>query len=704
MKDRPFNSKITPAHLERKAVVYLRQSSERQVRENKESQRLQYSLADRAREWGWKQVEVIDCDLGSSAAVAAARREGFERLIASVAMREVGILLSREVSRLLRTDKDWCRLFEVCQVFGTLVSNGERVYDLSLSDDQVILGIQGTLSVVELGILKRRLVDAAQEKARAGKLIRMLAPGYIHDGEGNVVKDPDTRVQEAMDIVFGKFREVRSVRQTFLWFHNEGVELPVNKSRGGRIQIVWQLPKLSFIKSVLENPIYAGAYAWGQRPTEVVFEDGSLRKRTGKLRRAEECKVFIPDHHEGYIDWETFQENLRMISSNSLKLGNNESVAAVRAGQGLLVRLLRCGRCGRKLYVWYKGKNGTAARYLCKGDYTSGGKYCIAFGAGKVDQRFGKELVKVLSPLGMRAALEALELLRAQGTEERSALARRVEQLDYEAVRAFEQYDEVDPRNRLVAAELERRWNAKLDELEKLKEALAEKHRETRQLGEEEEDKILELGENFQEVWESERCPVELKKKIIRTVVEEVIANLDEAGKTLRFVIHWKGGAHTEFTMPRPLSGAGDKTALEDLEIIRKMAVRYSDDQIAATLNKLGRWTGKGKRWNRVRVKSARVRNRIIRATRLRSDPDLFTLGSAARYCGVSQTTIKRLVASDLLKKEQICPWAPWEIKRSDLDAEPVQRVIKGLHETGKLVLEGGSSGEQLWLFPENKL
>ena len=698
MTGHPYSSKITPEHLARKAVVYVRQSSLRQVRENKESQRLQYSLADKAREWGWKQVQIIDCDLGSSATLAAAEREGFERLIASIALKEVGILLSREASRLWRTDKDWCRLFEVCQVFGTLISNGEAVYDVGLLDDQAVLGIKGTLSVVEIGMLKRRLVEAAALKAQEGRLFRLLSPGYVRDGEGSIVKDPDRRVQEAMAIVFRKFREVRSVRQTYLWFHEERVELPVNKLHAGQMRLVWQLPTYEFIRNLLEHPIYAGAYVWGRRPLEILFEDGQLRKRFGSLCRAEECKVFIREHHEGYIDWETFQENLRMIASNNLKVGGDESVAAVRAGQGLLVRLLRCGRCGRMFHVAYWGKSGTAARYLCRGDYRSGGTYCAAFGGSTVDRRFGKELLKVLSPLGMRAGLVALRLVREKGSDRREALARRLEQLEYEERRAFEQYDEVDPRNRLVAAELERRWNAKLAEVEKLKEELAEKDHEARELGEDEEEKIIELGENFQAVWQSERCPVELKKRIIRTVVREVIVTLDDAEKMLHFVIHWKGGTHTEFTMPKPPSGVGQKTALEDLDIIRKMAIRYSDSQIAATLNKLGRRTGKGKRWNKSRVKSIRVRSKMVRPRPADTDPEILSLGSAAKYCGVSQGTIKRLVASGLLKKDQICPWAPWEIQRSDLDAEPVHGIIKWLLETGKLILKGGSLDEPLSL------
>src|SRR5258707_760839 len=244
------NPKIKPEHLARKAIVYLRQSSERQVRQNKESQLLQYAMAERVRALGWQQVEIIDSDVGSSASLAAAQREGFERVLSSVALGEVGIVGSREVSRLSRTDKDWCRLLEVCQIFGTLIADEQQVYDLNNLDDQLVLGIKGTLSVVELKVIRQRMLAGQEAKAR---------------------------------------------------------------------------------------------------------------------------RVFIRDHHVGYINWATYEENQRMIRRNSVNWDGDESMAAIRAGQGLLVGLLRCGHCGRKLHVRYWGGRGTHARYLCKGDYDDGG-------------------------------------------------------------------------------------------------------------------------------------------------------------------------------------------------------------------------------------------------------------------------------------------------------------------------------------------
>jgi DNA invertase Pin-like site-specific DNA recombinase len=697
------NSKVAAQHLARKALVYLRQSSEKQVKENRESQRLQYALVDRARDFGFKDVEVIDTDLGSSAGIGAARREGFDRLIAAVAVGEVGMVLSREASRLSRTDKDWCRLLEVCQLFGTLIADAEQVYDLSLMDDQLVLGIKGTLSVVELNVLRMRLLAGMEEKARRGEMIRLLPPGYVCDGTGKVVKDPDRRVQEAMEMVFGKFGEIKSVRQTFLWFHGQDVELPVNKSSGERIKVVWQLPTYGFVKDVLQNPFYAGAYVWGRRPREKIFEGGKLRRRQGRARRPEECRVFIPDHHEGYIDWEGFEENNRLIRANSLVNTRDEAVGAARAGQGLLSGLLRCGRCGRKLHVHYWGKSGTAARYLCRGDFHLGGRYCLAFGGSTVDRRFSEELLRAVSPLGMRASLEAVNRLKMEKDEQCRALRLHLRQMDYEAKRAFEQYNEVDPRNRLVASELERRWNEKLEKVESLKTALAEREREAGELSEEDEEAILELGERFGEVWESELCPAAVRKKIIRTVVEQVTVDLDEERNVLSFIIHWKGGCHSRFEMAKPAPGVGRKTSLDDLEVIRAMAVRYSDSEIARVLNKLGRRTGKGNRWNMERVKTVRLRYGLKGKEGPAPERDVLTLGAAAKYCRVSQTTIKRLVVSGVLPKEQIVPWAPWEIRRSDLDSAKVKEILERLRETGKLVLGGDDSEPQESLFTDNK-
>ena len=699
MRNPKRSDKLTAEHLSRKAVVYLRQSSEQQVRLNTESQRLQYSLVDRARELGFQQVDVIDEDLGASAALGAKERKGFQQLIAAIALGQVGMVLSREVSRLSRTDKDWCQLQEVCQVFGVLLADAERVYDLSSMDDQLVLGIKGTMSVVELNVLKMRLMEGMQAKARRGELFRLLAPGYVRDGQGQVVKDPDARVAEAMALVFGKFREMQSVRQTYLWFHHAGVELPVNKSQGEGMRITWKLPSHSFVAYVLRNPFYAGAYVYGQRPSEIRWVDGKLVKVSAGYREPEDCEVLIRDHHEGYISWAEYEENRRRMRGNNLKIDPDASVAAVRSGHGLLTRLLRCGRCGRKLHVRYWGRAGTAARYGCIGDYDEGGSYCLVFGGSTVDRRFSEELLQVISPLGMAASLAAIERCTGTVTDERQALERQHQEAEYAARRAFEQYDEVDPRNRLVATELEQRWNTKLQEVERLTEALEALDEETAILSAADKEAILSLGEGFPAVWHADDCPMELKKKIVRSVVEEVVVAPDEAEENLLFTIHWKGGSHTRFEMPKPPSGVGRKTSLEDVDIIRRMAVRYGDDEIARVLTKHKRRTATGKRWNVVRVASVRQRHGISGRRHATSDPQILTLAQAAAYGQVSDTTIRRLTEAGILEYAQVVPWAPWEIRRQDLDSEPVLSLLRGVRETGKLDLQGVRSAGQQTLF-----
>jgi DNA invertase Pin-like site-specific DNA recombinase len=700
MTEVSFNPKIKPEHLARKAIVYLRQSSEKQVRQNKESQHLQYAVAERVRALGWKQVEIINSDLGSSAGIAAARREGFERVLSSVALGEVGIVGSREVSRLSRTDKDWCRLLEVCQIFGTLIADEQQVYDLNYLDDQLVLGIKGTLSVVELKVIRQRMLAGQESKARRGELFKRLPVGYALDSLGKVVLHPDRRVSEAIQLVFAKFRERWSVRQTFQWFRDHDVELPANPIQGTRL--VWKIPSQSLVRDILCNPFYAGAYVWGRRPVTTLLVEGRLEKRQSAMRPAEECRVFIRDHHVGYIDWATYEENRRMMRRNSVNWEGDESMAAIRAGQGLLVGLLRCGHCGRKLHVRYWGGRGTNARYLCKGDYDDGGQYCIGFGGGMVDRRVGQELLKVISPLGAEASLRALEELSAGDAAQRAALSSKLEQVEYEAKKAFEQYDAVDARNRLAAGELERRWNEKLGEIEAVKQQLSSLDGKRYSLSLEEENRIRSMGDHFAEVWQSDHCPPTLKKMIFRTAIEEIVVRTDTDKRTLELIIHWKGGAHTQLAMERPRSAAEIATPMEALEIIRRMAVRHGDDQIASVLNRLGYSTGKGKRWNQTRVATARRNHSITGQKRAMPDPERVSLSEAARLCGVSHHTIERLVDAGLLKREQATPRAPWEIRRADLDAEPVRSIVNRLLRTGKLILQGGCAEDQPALFTEN--
>ena len=691
--------KIMPEHRCRKAIVYLRQSSSAQVRHNKESQALQYALAGRAKQLGFDDVEVIDTDLGASASMGSKERQGFQRLLGSVALGEVGLVLSREASRLSRTQKDWGQFLELCQLFDTLIGDADTIYDPNTMDDQLILGIKGTLSAVELKVLRLRLVQGRDNKAQRGEYYPLLPPGYVWNEAHEVVKDPNLRIQESVTAVFAKFSETGSIRQTFLWFHDSGLELPVNKPRNGRHRVVFQRPTHAFIGSVLHNPFYAGAYVWGQRPMKtVVTESGAVRRRQASPCPPEKAKVFIRDHHEGYISWSTHQDNLRLMQRNSLRTTQGDAVGAVRSGNGLLAGLLRCGECGRKLHVRYAGRKRVYHRYLCLGTYQSGGRYCLGFGGSTIDRKFAEELLAVLSPLGVKASIAAREKLDSETDGHVEMLRRRVEQLDYETTRAFEQYDEVDPRNRMVAQQLEQRWNTKLGELERARSQLCETEQSRRGATPEERRKLVTLGENFELVWNNPDCSMEIKKKLVRALLEEAVVRESPKGK-LEFVLHWKGGVHTSFEIDKPSSPGQNKTAPADLEIIRTMAPHYGDDVLVTVLNRLGRRTAKGNPWNRTRLKGTRSRYGIAGHSRTPENPGVLSLNAAARHCGVSDTTITRLVKAALLPMRQLVACAPWEIQVADLDRDPVRCIIDHLKRTGRLVLDGDALRSQTDLF-----
>lgn len=687
-------SKINANHLAKKAIVYLRQSSPGQVKNNLESQRLQYGLVDRAKGLGFTQVQVIDIDLGASAASGSRQRPGFQQLLTSVAVGDVGIILSRELSRLSRTDKDWCHLMEVCQLFGTLLGDDEAVYDPVHYDDQLVLGIKGTISVAELNVIRTRLIQGKEAKAKRGELFCTVAPGYIREGN-TIIKDPNLRVQEAITLVFSKFEELGSIRQTYRWFMENSIELPVNKSTGSQLKVTWKLPAQTFIPSVLHNPIYAGAYVYGRRAVKKVFENGEIKKRQEAYRSPDEAKVFIKDHHEGYISWETYMRYEQMIDNNGTNFQLDEAMLAVRKGHGLLAGLLRCKRCGHKLNVRYWGKAGTIPRYLCSGNYVSGGSYCIGFGGKAADKSIEHEVLRVISPAGVQASLRAVESVGQEGQDKLQILSRQYQEAEYEAQRAFLQYDQVDPSNRLVAESLEQRWNDRLNVKGEIERRITALETKTVEISEQDRQSIIILGEDLPAIWNSQNCDLTIKKKIIRCLIKEIVVDIDEENERLNFIIHWDGGSHSAIDIPRPMPASkANKTDKEDVEIIRKMSIRYNDTEIAKVLSKLGRKTGKSNNWSKHNVGT--VRRRLgIKAVKVTNDGTLFNLAEATRYCAVSNSTMMRLINENILPANQVVQFAPFEIKKSDLDSEPVSGILKVLKKTGKLYLEGSVPADQ---------
>ena len=461
-----MSDKIQPQHLQRKAVLYVRQSSPYQVEHNLESQRLQYGMQQRLRSLGWHEIEVVDEDLGRSAA-GDVQRAGFERMVAEVCLGKVGVVAAREVSRFARNSREWQQLVEVCRVVDTLLVDQETVYAPRQSNDRLLLGLKGSLNEYELDLLRQRSVEARHEKARRGELVVAAPVGFLKTEDQGLEKDPDRRVQQAILLVFHKFQELGAARQTLLWFLEEGLQLPSRRQDG---QTLWKRPTYSTIYRILTHPAYGGAYSYGKTESVTRYDQGRSSK-VYRRRPRDRWLALIPHAHEGYIEWEQFQWIQRTLAGNIM--GPGEPGAAKR-GVALLAGLLRCRRCGRKLTVRYTGSNHNMLRYCCdRGWLDRAAAKCIAFGGVAVDDEIGRQVLHVVQPAALEAAMLAHQNEQSQQDEVRAALERDLQAARYTAQRAGKQFDAVDPENRLVADELERRWNVALERVHALEQRLA---------------------------------------------------------------------------------------------------------------------------------------------------------------------------------------------------------------------------------------
>lgn len=384
------NDKIKPQHIARKAILYVRQSSAYQVANNLESQRLQYAMQERLKSLGWKSVEVIDEDLGQSAS-GSVIRTGFERLVADVCMGQVGAVAARELSRFARNSREWQQLIEVCRVVDTILIDNDQVYSPRVSNDRLLLGLKGSLNEYELDVLRQRSLEARYAKAKRGELLVSVPIGFIKTEDQRYEKDPNRQVQERILLVFSKFFEVGSIRQTLLWFLGEDLKLPAKNPKG---ELSWKTPRFSTIHHIVCNPAYAGIYAYGKTEHGYRYENGTSKK-ISRRRQKSEWLTYIPDHHEGYINLSQYEQIRSMLEENCRDF---EKSGAVRQGPALLSGLFRCARCGRKLTVAYSGPgNLRFVRYACRrGHLDVGEPKCIAFGGTVVDSTISREVFRVI--------------------------------------------------------------------------------------------------------------------------------------------------------------------------------------------------------------------------------------------------------------------------------------------------------------------
>ena len=486
--------KITPDHLARGAFIYIRQSTVDQLANNHESRRRQYGLAERARALGWTDVTVIDDDLGRSG--SGVSRPGFERLLAAICEGRVGAVFAIEASRLARNGRDWHTLIEFCGLVGTVIVDEDGIYEPRHPNDRLLLGMKGTMSELELSLLRARSMEALKQKARRGELFFTVAVGYVKVGRDKIEMNPDRRVREAIGLVFTRFAEMQSIRQVFLSLRADQIALPfIDAKTPGQHQLRWKPPVYATVSNLLTNPVYAGAYVFGRTGSRMTIENGRKRILRGYRKDRSDWAVLLVDHHEGYLSWADYERNQRLIADNANGKGMMVR-GAVRKGEALLAGLLRCGHCGRRLLVSYNGTKGDIGRYHCDATRSNPeAAPCISFGALRVDQAVGAEIVRLLQPLGVEAAIRVITDGEHQAGEKQRQIELALEQARYEAARARRQYDAVDPDNRLVAGELEWRWNAALaavDELEKELGALVRQRPAV--LGAEERQRLLANG------------------------------------------------------------------------------------------------------------------------------------------------------------------------------------------------------------------
>lgn len=672
-----MNEKIKPEHLQRAAYVYVRQSTVYQVRHHREGQQRQYDLQRRAQQLGFEQVVVIDEDLGRSGS-GLQERPGFGRLLAAVCQGLVGAVLALEASRLARNNRDWHHLVDLCALAGTLLIDDDGIYDPKLLNDRLLLGLKGTMSEFELGLMRQRARQAYLQKVRRGEAMWEVPVGFLRSKEGRIEKTPDRQVQQAIEMVFTKFRQLGSARQTLIWLREERLLLPHAVGGTGGREVIWKEASLSRVHQSLCNPCYAGAFAFGRTCSKTIVKEGRIQRSSSRqYRTLKEWEVLIIDHHVGYISWPEYLEN-RQIMAKNVAQREGASSGAIKGGAALLSGLLRCGRCGRKMQVGYSGHSGKVGRYHCCGRRENRGSgSCAQMGSLKIDQAIVEQMLEAVAPGGIEAAIQACEVGAAAHQEKRRALELALQRARYEVQRARRQYDAVDPENRLVAGELEARWNTALQNAAEVENRLQELGQKPAELSLEQRRRLMELGADLPRLWNDPLAAVELKKQILRTVIEEIVVKSLPESTQYELQIHWAGGVHTELRVERNKPGKHRKmTDGKVVELIGELAKVCDDRTIAAVLNRLGYRTGHGNSWS------------VSRISHFRSDYGLsgvaereqwITLQDAARQLEVADTVMKTLIKKGILPAKQVVIGAPWVIAKKDLESPEVHAAAQAI-------------------------
>jgi len=672
-----MSDKIKSQHLSRKAILYARQSSQYQVLNNLESQKLQYAMESHLRSLGWDEVEIIDEDLGRSAG-GDVTRTGFERMVAQVCLGEVGAVCAREVSRFARNSREWHQLVEVCRIVDTLLLDQETVYSPRLGNDRLLLGLKGTLNEYELDLLRQRASEARVEKARRGELITHCPIGFVlnqgTEEHGLLQKDPDERIRRTIDLIYAKFLELGSARQTLLWFMENDLSIPARTIRG---DVHWTRPTYSGIYRILTNPAYGGAYAYGKTERVTVFENGVSAQRT-RRRPRDRWVTLIPGAHEGYVSWDVFERVQKIIVSN--RLSDYEPSGAARRGSGLLTGLLRCRRCSRMLRVFYKGADGDIVRYACpRAHLDTKEARCVGFNGGNVDLAVARQLFTVVQPAAIEAAIMATQQQASINSDVLDALRRDLESARYRALRAERQYEASDPDNRLVTQELERRWNVALEGVRVIESRIAVESERAKDATVGTFEEFSDLASDLESLWNDPDADERTKKRLLRALIREIVVDIDEQTSEIVLLIHWKGGAHTPLRLPRRRPGERRVNTPKDIiEAVRVLSRIYNDQMIAGVLNRAKILTVHGNYWTRSTVTSLRCHHKIeCYSAERQAKEGWVNLSQASRLLGIDTSSLRLAIERGYIAAERPISCGPWVLNQNSFDSEDAARFIE---------------------------
>jgi len=596
-----MTGKINNEHLSRQALVYIRQSSAHQIRDNRESGERQYALVERAVSLGWprRSIKTVDQDHGSSATTAV-HRDGFKGILADTGTGQVGIVLALETSRLARSSADWQRLVEICVITRTVLADEGTVYDPRDPNDRLLLGVKGTIAEAELFTLRSRLHEGRWSKARRGELTRSLPVGYVYDENHRILKDPDRKVRSRLDYLFDQFAQLRVARKVLLHFHDRRLKIPAKVWGGPRHgQIVWKAADYPSIVRILHNPTYAGAYVYGQSEYDSYDRSPKTGRAKARVRPMEDWPVCQQEHIPHYISWDQFLENRRMLRSNGYQ---PENPGAPRKGSALLQGIVYCGHCGAKMGIQhYSTKEKRSPSYACLRAYNHEGKAaCQCITARVVDQAVIELFLDAVTPAKVDIAVRALSRLERDQAAAKKEWQLEIQQAEYQVELARRRYEAVDPANRMVAAELEAQWEGALKDLEQHQRTYKQfQQKQSGETGTKDHEMIKRLSGDLKSVWEASTTTMEQRKALLRILIKRVhLDAVTETGK-VRIDVEWHTGAHTGTTIDRPLVGVwAPRTSEAAVQRIRELLDTSSREEIAATLNDEGFQSAKGRRFN----------------------------------------------------------------------------------------------------------